>query len=300
MPSTIAQLLKAAGLQSQGFVPWGTSPDERGPGIYLVATTKVATSLPEVYTSAPISLAALEFLLNERPELRLDDERPTAEELGHRIERLWLPDEVILYIGLAGTSVRKRVEQYYRTPLGARRPHAGGWPLKLLSNLDDLYVHYASTEDAARAEFTMLKIFVDAVSAETRATLHDPDHPFPFANLEWPPGTRKRHGITGATGDASRAKDEGNEAGALSESSSERGTRMDVAAINAHIQRKLRLTGQTSVTAVEAARWLDEVGLLKDSLHRPGLPLRKLLRDGQIDGQRQEANSRWFIDLVTN
>lgn len=53
---------------------------------------------------------------------------------------------------------------------------------------------------------------------------------------------------------------------------------MDTGAINAHIQHQLRLTGLDEVTAVEAACWLDEVGLLKDSPHRPGLPLRRLLR----------------------
>lgn len=39
-----------------------------------------------------------------------------------------------------------------------------------------------------------------------------------------------------------------------------------------------------------------EAGLLKDSDHRAGLPLRNLLRSGAIAGQRQEKNRRWFID----
>jgi hypothetical protein len=51
-----------------------------------------------------------------------------------------------------------------------------------------------------------------------------------------------------------------------------------------------------TVTAVEAAQWLSDAGLLKDSYHRPGLPNRSLLRDGRIRGQRQEANHRWFVD----
>lgn len=50
-----------------------------------------------------------------------------------RLATFWLPDEVVLYIGLAGASVRKRVRQYYRTPLGDKRPHAGGWWLKTLT-----------------------------------------------------------------------------------------------------------------------------------------------------------------------
>ena len=45
-----------------------------------------------------------------------------------------------------------------------------------------------------------------------------------------------------------------------------------------------------SVAAVDAARWLDDAGLLKDSALRPGKPLRDMLRTGMIDGQRQEMN----------
>ena len=72
-----------------------------------------------------------------------------------------------------------------------------------------------------------------------------------------------------------------------------------VEAINRAIQSHLRLQGERSVTAVDAARWLDSDGLLKDSSIRPGLPLRQLLRAGSILGQRQESNGRWFIDLCS-
>lgn len=70
----------------------------------------------------------------------------------------------------------------------------------------------------------------------------------------------------------------------------------EIGSINRFLQLVLELKGDRSATAVEAARWLDCVGLLKDSESRPGKPLRDLLRDGKIQGQRQEANSRWFID----
>lgn len=73
---------------------------------------------------------------------------------------------------------------------------------------------------------------------------------------------------------------------------------VDIAVINDHIQQQLRIRGMDSVTAVEAAGWLEEAGLLTDSRHRPGLPLRNLLRGRDILGQRQEPNHRWFIDKV--
>ena len=49
---------------------------------------------------------------------------------------------------------------------------------------------------------------------------------------------------------------------------------------------------------MEAATWLDEARLLKDSPGRPGLPLRNLLRTGRIAQGEQRPptrNGRWFI-----
>jgi hypothetical protein len=109
----------------------------------------------------------------------------------------WLPDEHILYIGLV-TDLHDRVNQYYGTPLGARRPHAGGWFLKAMVGVNDTFVHWARTYDRVAAEGAALGAFVSSASEEAVKGLHDPERPFPFANLEWPAGTRKRHGIKGA------------------------------------------------------------------------------------------------------
>ncbi len=65
--------------------------------------------------------------------------------------------------------------------------------------------------------------------------------------------------------------------------------------INSHIQQKLREENLTKVRAVDAATWLDDANLLKDSIDRPGKPLRNLLRAGVIIGSHQEANGRWYI-----
>lgn len=49
------------------------------------------------------------------------------------------------------------------------------------------------------------------------------------------------------------------------------------------------------LTAVEAAELLDKAGVLKDSLSRPGKPLRDILRAGYIVHAYQLSNGRWFI-----
>jgi hypothetical protein len=69
----------------------------------------------------------------------------------------------------------------------------------------------------------------------------------------------------------------------------------DLDSINRYIQRELRRRKLERVTAVEAAKWLNERGLLRDSPHRPGLPLRRLLRKELIRGAWQESGRWWFI-----
>lgn len=68
--------------------------------------------------------------------------------------------------------------------------------------------------------------------------------------------------------------------------------------INAFIQDRLCHLGLNEVSAVDAAKWLDEAGVLRDSSIRPGLPLRKYLRKGVIVGSSQEGGRFWRIRLA--
>jgi TDG/mug DNA glycosylase family protein len=69
----------------------------------------------------------------------------------------------------------------------------------------------------------------------------------------------------------------------------------DIDRIDAYLQEYLRANGLYELSAVDAAEVLDAAGLLPDSASRPGLPLRKLLRERRICGAVQLANGRWFI-----
>lgn len=212
MPSTVADIFSAANATSVGVIPWGQTPDlppggaEPLTGIYIVALTDRVDTLHEARPTAPISAGRVEELLRERPELKLDGVRPSKDQLTARLAGFWTPDEIVVYIGLSNArrsrprigELANRVVEYYDTPLGANSPHAGGWPVKALTCLDDLYVHYAYLRDAETAEATCLRRFAEHLSDASRANLHDCDHIMPYANLEYPKGTRKRHGITGA------------------------------------------------------------------------------------------------------
>jgi hypothetical protein len=48
----------------------------------------------------------------------------------------------------------------------------------------------------------------------------------------------------------------------------------------------------SDVKAIDAARWLDESGLLKDYPYHPSISLRKLLRKKQIKGAIKR-NGHW-------
>ena len=213
MPSTIDDIFAAAAAVSRaGVVRWGTSPAPPTPrtavatGIYVVALTDRHDSLAGAVATPPVSDAAVDELLAARPELTVDRARPTREQVVQRLGEFWLPDEVVVYIGLAGPRTRRpvdgevagRVIEYYDTPLGASRPHAGGWPLKTLARIHDLYVHYGYCERVNQAEDACIAHFAQRVSESTRARLRDPLRVMPFANLELPRGHPKNHGIRGA------------------------------------------------------------------------------------------------------
>jgi hypothetical protein len=128
VPSTVVEAFAPAGLRPAGAVRWGTPIPLDAPGVYVVALTDDAGSFDGALAEPPIDLGALDRLLVARPELRLDRSRPSARSLADRLGAFWLPDEVVVYEGLAGTSVRRRIRQYYATPLLQRgdRTLAGG------------------------------------------------------------------------------------------------------------------------------------------------------------------------------
>ena len=209
MPSTVADVLAAAGVSPSGAVRWQTAVPQSEAGVYVVSLTDDIASMADARADAPIDRARLEHLLAVRPELLLDGERPTAAQLVDRLRRFWLADEVVLYIGLASQSVRTRVGQYYKTPLGARKPHAGGWWLKTLSVLDEVWVHFAATPDFSTAEESALRRWANAVSSASRGALHDRERLAPFANLRTASGAIKVHGIASATGDLAGGPEKG-------------------------------------------------------------------------------------------
>lgn len=202
----MSSLLSSVGLESGGSVPWGTPVPETASGVYLVSLVASPTDAATTRATAPLSKSALADLVAVCSDLTLDGmPSPTPLQIAERINSYWLSDESVLYIGLAGQPLRARVRQYYKTPLGAAKPHKGGWWLKTLSVLADLHVHYAVTSDFKEAEEGMLRTFASCVSEASLARWPAGDPVMPFANLRDADWALRNHRIRGATAGVEKA-----------------------------------------------------------------------------------------------
>ena len=91
VPSTVSEILAAAGTESAGVVPWGVRPALQAEplgfatGIYVVSLTDHTGSVDGSLSAAPISAAAVDTLLDARPELTLDGQRPNRAQLAARL-----------------------------------------------------------------------------------------------------------------------------------------------------------------------------------------------------------------------
>lgn len=122
------------------------------------------------------------------------------ELIKNRLSQFWLNDESILYIGKAqirkrGKGLGNRIQEYYDTVFGEKKPHAGGHWIKTLSNLKDLYVYYIECSNSPKIENDMMKIFESSVSETSRKQLFGTGVILPFANLEDGNKIRKKHGL---------------------------------------------------------------------------------------------------------
>lgn len=189
--SGAAELLRSVGLMADGPTTWSIPVRSNRAGVYLV-------ELPGAGATAPIDFNAVGRWLERVPSLRLDGARPTGRELAARLHGFWLADQSVLYIGTSGASIGSRIAAFQRTPLGDRKPYAGGYWLKTLAEVDRLRVWWAETDAPEEYEDALLEAFAAGVPADVAARLYDGSVILPFANLKTAEGARKQHGISGA------------------------------------------------------------------------------------------------------
>ena len=201
MPTTPIDLFNHVNLNIKGQVKWNTQIPDDEYGLYVVALTDKADKLicNKIIQFDETAIENWFSTISSKGKKLLVDKVPASKEsLKNRLNGFWLPDETIIYIGKAGKqTLNKRINQYYETKLGSKRPHAGGHWSNVLKNLNELTVFYAdcSKRHIDQTEELMISYFQDNVSSNTRQTLHDKINCFPFANKEINKKKRKMHGL---------------------------------------------------------------------------------------------------------
>ena len=196
MPTTIAALEAKFNVKVKKTIKWGTSVLENSHGIYIISTNSDTHYLPSNISSISFDENQLNEWRKNAPNMQLDNEQVTNESLQKRLTQFWLSDETILYIGKAERqTLSKRVHQYYNHKVGKISNHKGGYWLKTLSNLNELYVHLIPTNDSHNIEKQMLQYFIDNVSNQSKNSLIDKELCLPFANLQLRSRIVKKHGL---------------------------------------------------------------------------------------------------------
>lgn len=195
MPVTINELLIRLNIKAKTkVVKWGDNIPCFEKGVYFVSLSS-DPSKSSILNNCPILVDILKDWINIRNGFDLDGNRINdISKIKERIESFWFKDENIIYIGKA-TCLNKRIKQYYNTPYGKRKPHAGGHWIKMLSNLNDLFIHYLPFENYDELELLLLDQFGKQISSKSYKQLLGTDVITPFANLEKKKGERKKHDL---------------------------------------------------------------------------------------------------------
>ena len=142
-PGHALSLLRGTRLTPHCPVSWGTPVASVKTGVYLV-------ELDHAYDPAPVDHRVVRDWLAQFPAMALDGKRPSVGALVDRLGDFWLPSRTIVYIGRSTRPIGTRVGAYYRTPIGERSPHRGGYWVKTLSALARCRIWWAETDAPRR------------------------------------------------------------------------------------------------------------------------------------------------------
>lgn len=221
MPTTITNLLNEFKLELSGQVKWGEEIKSKKCGFYFVSISNDPDKIVSWTTPSFDAIEIqhwIELVRNNGKNILIDKKDASIKEIKNRLNKLWFKDETILYIGKAGPNkrrtIRKRVNEFYRTKLGCDGKHAGGHWINTLSKLNDLTIFYSEFEETGyetieSLESKLIDHFAINISTQTKKQLFDNENSFPFANKEvyyrnLKKKIRKKHGIENQTIDCEK------------------------------------------------------------------------------------------------
>ena len=196
MAVTVEEIFNKVGIKEFDTLKWGeikkhSIPNK--PGIYVIA-------LPHEKQELEVDKKVIEDWMKKSENLSVGGEADTPSALIKELKSHWKPNATILYIGQTSTSVKglkKRLIDFYRHKPGNSGSHSGGYWIKLLSDLDNLHVHYAACDNSYEKEFKMLMYFaMKLAKKESILDIEGLGKYLPFANLT--ADIDKEHRIKGA------------------------------------------------------------------------------------------------------
>lgn len=175
MRISIKNIEEETSLKLQGPLKWGKIIPSESQGIYIVVTPKEAIS------KLNFDKQIIDLWIQKVPNMRINNEEPTYYNLTNEIKKYWLKDEIILYVGKTTQPIQTRVNQYYQTEIGERKPHSGGYWIKTLSFLNDCLIYWAECDNPEITEEKILRFFHNKLSNKD---ISKENLVLPFANLE--------------------------------------------------------------------------------------------------------------------
>ena len=177
-------------------VKWGIPVKTQEEGVYIVSLSSdpnenITMKLP------PFNIVLLKEWIEKREYFILDGAKCYANDVSsitNRLSKFWISDENILYIGKA-SNLHERIGAFYRHKVGKRSPHAGGHWIKVLKNLEELFLYYIECDNCIEVEKKMFSVFGKQISKESKQILFDKNILLPFANIQNECKKNKYYGI---------------------------------------------------------------------------------------------------------
>lgn len=192
---TVNDIFNKVGLTPSLPYKWGTTIPEHGNGVYVVSTSSDPARNEGISNQCSIDKDVFIKWKEFAPELNVGGEH-SLEHFNHELNKHWKPNQNILYIGESSSETNglaKRIKQFYDHQAGWKGPHTGGYWIKLLAQLNDLYVYYAVCNNPRDTEFKMLICFIEQSTGKSFYELENLGSHLPFANLKV--DFQRKHGI---------------------------------------------------------------------------------------------------------
>ena len=186
MPVTVKEIFNKVGLVAPAAVKWKTPIPTNDNGVYVISLSDDAAKNKGTHNVCEISEEIFENWKILSPNLNVNGTiSKTAIEA--ELNQHWKPKETILYIGESTSETNglgKRVNQFYQHKVGGKGPHTGGYWIKLLAQLENLYVYPAKCKNPRDTEFKMLMYFIEQSTGGNFYELDELGIHLPFANLK--------------------------------------------------------------------------------------------------------------------